>query len=135
MLDYSVSAFHISLGSTSVLSAPLNSAIVSLDKMSEGLLWLGTLSIQTGTSNSLSIWKMMLISLSLSSFADQLLRKEPRTASLSVNRATRCALHDQIFPIPQGSKNRHHFQLLNDSLLTFGHDLIENICVHFHTEK
>ena len=43
---------------------------------------LRTLSIQTGTSKSLSTWKMTLIILSLSSFADQLLRKAPRTASL-----------------------------------------------------
>ena len=62
------------------------------DKMSEGLLWLGTLSIQTGTSKSLSTWKMTPIILSLSSFADQLLRNAPRTASLSVNSTTRQVL-------------------------------------------
>ena len=38
-LDYSVSKLHIFFyGSTSVFSAPLNSATVSLDKMSEGFL-------------------------------------------------------------------------------------------------
>ena len=42
--------------------------------------------------NPLCTWKMMLITLSLSSFADHLLRKAPRTASLSVNNTTRQAL-------------------------------------------
>ena len=53
---------------------------------------IGTLSIHTGMSNSSSTWKMRLIILSLSSFADQLLRKAPRTSSLSVNKKTRQAL-------------------------------------------
>ena len=92
MLDHSVSELHISAGSTSALSAPLNSATTSLDKISEGLLWLGTLSIQTGTSKPLSTWKMAPTILSRSSLADQLLRKAPLTASLSVNRTTRLEL-------------------------------------------
>ena len=64
-------------------SAPSNSDTVSLGSTSEGLLWLGTLSIHKGASKFSSTWKMRLIMSSLSLFADQVLRKEPRTASLS----------------------------------------------------
>ena len=78
--------FHISHGSTSTFVAFPKIATTSLDNMSAGLLWLGTLSIQTGKLNNDSISKMEFKSLSLSVLADQLLRKAPRTDSLSVKR-------------------------------------------------
>ena len=53
------------------------------------VIWLGTLSIHKGTSNSSSTLKMTLIMSSLSSLADHVLSKEPRTDSLSVNKTTR----------------------------------------------
>ena len=43
-LDYLTSDFQISRGLTLTLSAPSKTDITSLDKTSEGLLWLGTLS-------------------------------------------------------------------------------------------
>ena len=89
VLGYSASRLHISHGLTFTFSAPSSSRTVSLDKMSEGLLWLGTLSLHSGTSKFSSTWKIRLIILSRSSFADQLLRKEPRTTSLSVNKTVR----------------------------------------------
>ena len=55
-------------------------------KTSEGLLWLGTLSIHKGMSKPSSTSKMTLIMSSLLSLADHVLRKEPLTDSLSVNR-------------------------------------------------
>ena len=85
-LSYSADMFHISHGSTSTFVAFPKLVTTSLDNVSAGLLWLGTLSIQTGKLNSDSISKIELKSLSLSVFADQLLRKAPRTDSLSVKR-------------------------------------------------
>ena len=85
------------------LLSPIELSNVCRDKMSEGLLWLGTLSIQTGTSKSLSTWKMRLINLSLSSLADQLLRKAPRTASLSVDKTTRQVLIISFHPLTAAS--------------------------------
>ena len=42
---------------------------------------------------------------------------------------------DQLFPNFNGCKYCHHFQFLDDSLLTFGHYLIQRPCVHLHTEE
>ena len=76
--------------STSTLLASPKFVTTSLDsRRSARLLWLGTLSIQSGTSNVSSPWKMTSTILLLSLLADQLLRKAPRTASLSVNKTTR----------------------------------------------
>ncbi len=86
LLSYSADMFHISHGSTSTLVALPNLVTTSLDNMSAGLLWLGTLSIQSGKLNSDSISNIEFKSLSLSVLADQLLRKAPRTDSLSVKR-------------------------------------------------
>ena len=85
LLSYSADVFHISHGSTSTFVALPSFVTISLDSMSAGLLWLGTLSIQTGKLNRDSISNMEFKSLSLSVLADQLLRKAPRTDSLSVN--------------------------------------------------
>ena len=86
--DHLTSDFQISLGFTRTLSAPSKTATTSLDKTSEGLLWLGTLSIHRGMSKPSSTSKMTLIMSSLLSLADHVLRKEPLTDSLSVNRTT-----------------------------------------------
>ena len=86
LLSYSADMFHISHGSTSTFVAFRNLVTTSLDNTSAGLLWLGTLSIQTGKLKSDSISNMEFKSLSLSVLADQLLRKAPRTDSLSVKR-------------------------------------------------
>ena len=80
--------FQISHGFTLTLSAPLKFD-TSLDRTSEGLLWLGTLFIHKEMSNSFSTLKMKPIMSSLSSLADHVLRKEPLTDSLSVNKTAR----------------------------------------------
>ena len=68
-LDHLSSDFEISHGLTLTLSAPSKFETTSLDSTSEGLLWLGTLSIHKGMSNSFSTLKMTLIISSLSSLA------------------------------------------------------------------
>ena len=128
LLDYLVSKLHISPASTSAFSAPSNSTTVSLDKMSVGLLWLGTLGRQS--HSQLGKWYRISIILSLSSFADQLLRKAPRTASLSVN-----ITFDQSLPHFHGCKHCHHFQLLDEGLLAFSHYIVKSSSVHFNTEE
>ena len=87
-LDHLTSDFQISRTFTLTLSAPSKTDTTSLDKTSEGLLWLGTLSIHKGMSNPSSTSKMTLIMSSLLSLADHVLRKEPLTDSLSVNKTT-----------------------------------------------
>ena len=78
------------LGSTfPMFGISKNSDYSSLDRISAGLLLLGTLSIQAGTSNLDSMSKIRSIRRSLSSLADQLLRNDPLTASLSVKSTTR----------------------------------------------
>ena len=111
-LSYLASDFQISHGLTLTLSAHSNSDTVSLDSTSEGLLWLGTLSFQRGTSNSSSNWKMTLIVSSLFSFefADHVLRKEPRTDSLPVNKTTRLVF----------SKLRQDFMAAKTAIISSG---------------
>ena len=65
LLSYSADMFDISHGSTSTFVALPRLVTTSLDSMSAGLLWLGTLSIQTGKLNSDSISNMEFKSLSL----------------------------------------------------------------------
>ena len=64
LLSDSADMFHISHGSTSTFVAFPKLVTTSLDNTSAGLLWLGTLSIQTGKLNSDSISKMEFKSLS-----------------------------------------------------------------------
>ena len=86
-LDHLSSDFEISHGLTLTLSAPSKFETTSLDSTSEGLLWLGTLSIHKGMSNSFSTLKMTLIISSLSSlavfFCWRLLRYVPGGAPFS----------------------------------------------------
>ena len=42
---------------------------------------------------------------------------------------------DQLFPASHGCKNCHHFQLLDDGLLTFWHYFVQSHCVHSFTEE
>ena len=75
---------HISHGSTSTLLALPKTMTTSLDKTSAGFPWLRTRLIQLGWLNSASILRMTSMRRSLPPLADQLVRKDPSTASLSV---------------------------------------------------
>ena len=76
-------------GSTLELVSPFQIVTKDLDRWSEGLDWLGTLSNQIWQHDLSSKEKIFLSSWLLASFCDHDLRKLPRTASLSEKMTTR----------------------------------------------
>ena len=76
-------------GSTLELVSPFQIVTKDLDKWSEGLDWLGTLSNQIWQHDLSSKEKIFLSSWLLASFCDHDLRKLPQTASLSEKITTR----------------------------------------------
>ena len=125
--------FHNFQRSTSTFCASSNFVTSSRERMSEGLLWLGTVSIQTGRSNFSSVWNMRLINLMLSSFADQLLRKASHC--LTVSKQNNTTGTDSFFPGSKCCKNCHHLKLLDDRLLTIGHYVVKQLRVCLLTKE
>ena len=72
--------------------SPLCLSTSDLDRESEGLLWLGTRSNHTWVCNSSSSWRAAAMRRLQDSLADQLFKKAPLTASLSVNNTSFCNL-------------------------------------------